>query len=365
MLIIKGHYFDGKTSTKLNVELICSASGELSFNEFPALKYQVDDVDISPRVGNTIRYIDFLDGSQFETEDNDAIDGILEKFKPNKIHNFIYKLEAARKTVIASLVILIVGGWAFIQYGIPYVSREVAMILPEETSHYLGQGILESLDEQWFEPSKLPTAQREELSQIFQQLAMSIGSPEITVAYRYSPVIGANAFALPNGVVVLTDQLIELASDNDEIIAIMLHELGHVEHRHLLRSMIQSFGMTFFVMAVSGDVSSGSTIIASAPLLFIKANYSQNMEIEADTYSLNYMRAHNIYPDYFVTIMEKLELSHSFEYSRCMKENEENDVQACLDYALDKIDGAKAKKKSILGYLSTHPSTKERIERFK
>ena len=362
-LIINGLYFGGQTSEKKKVKLHCTDTGKLSLEGITEQSYRVIDVDISPRVGDTIRYIDFPDGSQFETADNDAVDELLNRFRPDKLHNLIHRLEAAKKVVVASLVVLVIGGWSIIQFGIPYLSRELSMMLPEETSHYLGQGMLETLDGEWFEESNLSQVRQDELSTLFLEHSTNIGKPEIRLEYRNSPIIGANAFALPNNVVVLTDQLIDLASENEEIVAIMLHELGHIEHRHILRSTIQSFSMTFFIMGISGDVSTASSIIASAPVIFIQAGYSQNMELEADNYSLEYMLEHQINPIHFVTIMQKLEASHTLEFRTCMGYND--DTQRCLAVAMAQQDTSSADVRSLGSYLSTHPPTDERLRRFK
>ncbi len=47
--------------------------------------------------------------------------------------------------------------------------------------------------------------------------------------------VGANAFALPSGIVVMTDELVELAKTDDELVAVLAHEIGHVRGRHALR----------------------------------------------------------------------------------------------------------------------------------
>ncbi len=61
----------------------------------------------------------------------------------------------------------------------------------------------------------------------------------MTVEFRASPIIGANAFALPGGIVIVTDQLMQLAEHDDEILAVLAHEIGHVKHRHVLRGLPQ------------------------------------------------------------------------------------------------------------------------------
>jgi Zn-dependent protease with chaperone function len=51
----------------------------------------------------------------------------------------------------------------------------------------------------------------------------------------------ANAFALPNGRVVVTDELVELLkNDSDALRAVLLHEIGHVQHHHSIRLAAQA-----------------------------------------------------------------------------------------------------------------------------
>ena len=130
--------------------------------------------------------------------------------------------------------------------------------------------------------------------------------------------IGANALALPDGTIILTDELYVLAESNDEIHAVLLHEIGHIHHRHSLRKLIEAFSMSFLVMTVTGDVSAGSSVIASAPAFIIQASYSQHMELEADDFSLAFMQANGIAPENFAKILTKLEISHTYAYQKCL-----------------------------------------------
>ena len=358
--VINGLFFEAGNSAQQNVSLSYDDFGEIHIQ---GTSYLANKVEISPRVGNTVRYIDFPDGSQFESNENDAIDTLQDRIKPSKLTHLVYKLEKARIFVVTSLLILVIGGWAFIQFGVPYLSRELAMKLPEDTLHHLGQGMLNALDEDIFEASKISVERQEDLSRLFHDLSDGIGKNKSKIQFRDGGFIGANALALPNGVVVVTDQLLELVSEDEEIISIMLHELGHVENRHILRSLIQSFSMTFFVMAVTGDVSTASNMLASAPLLFIQAGYSQEMELEADSFSLDYMLTNKIDPMNFVVIMSKLEASNTAKFRNC-KSQGDKDIQSCLTSAMEELDDAKTKRYSFGNYLSTHPSLEERIKSF-
>jgi Zn-dependent protease with chaperone function len=61
---------------------------------------------------------------------------------------------------------------------------------------------------------------------------------------------------LPGGYLVITDELIDLAKNNDEIVAVIAHELGHVKGRHALRQTLQGTVSGLIIIAITGDVSS-------------------------------------------------------------------------------------------------------------
>ena len=60
--------------------------------------------------------------------------------------------------------------------------------------------------------------------------------------------------ALPVGSVVFMDELIELAENDEELIAIAYHEFGHVEHRHLIRRSLQGSAVVIGLFLLSGDL---------------------------------------------------------------------------------------------------------------
>ena len=63
-----------------------------------------------------------------------------------------------------------------------------------------------------------------------------------------------NALALPDGSVVFSDELIELAENDEELIAIAYHELGHLEHRHLICRSLQDSAVLIGLFLLTGDL---------------------------------------------------------------------------------------------------------------
>ena len=170
--------------------------------------------------------------------------------------------------------------------------------------------------------------------------------------------IGANAFTLPNGTIVFTDEMVNLATNDHELIAILGHEIGHVVHRHILRRMIQNSSTSILILFITGDVSSASSLVLALPSLLFNLSYSRDFEIEADDFAYNFLIKNNLDPDSFAQIMQRLKYYNSKKLN-C----NDSEIEMCQkNEALDKNEGEFIKQ--ITPYLSTHPDTENRIRKF-
>jgi len=172
------------------------------------------------------------------------------------------------------------------------------------------------------------------------------------LVFRKSPRIGANAFALPSGIIVLTDELIALAGDDDEIYAVLAHELGHVANRHSLRMVLQSGALALLVAVYTGDISASSTLAAEFPVILAHMSYSRQFETEADIFSLNFMLNNKVSPLAFVRMMTKLE-----SYAK-----DKMALKAKVKTNKDSVNKSQTQKTS---FLDSHPSTHDRLKRFR
>lgn len=104
-----------------------------------------------------------------------------------------------------------------------------------------------------------------------------------------------NAFALPDNSIVVTDELIALAGSPDELAGVIAHEIGHIEHRHVMTNVIRNIGAGIFFDVVFGGGGAGQAIaVASVNLAALR--YGRADESEADESGLNYLEAANIDP---------------------------------------------------------------------
>lgn len=336
MTTLSASFYDGKTSAKKDVQLHFYASGELVIRGLEdELKYPLADVRISARVGNTPRSLYLPGGAKCETFDNDAVDALLERHRRHRGAAWLHTLESKLRYVALALVVTVVVAWGFVQYGIPRLAKHVADALPASVDTALGQEGLAVMDRLFFAPSELNEPRQRELQAIFSDIVeASTDDREFKLVFRKSPRVGANAFALPSGIVVITDELVILARDDKELIAVLAHEIGHVVHRHALRRVLQDSTVVLVIAAITGDVASITSLAATIPVVLVEAKYSRDFEREADDYSLHYLRANDISPRHFADILLRMEQS------------------------------APARSE-VPGYLSTHPATEERVQRLR
>ena len=133
-----------------------------------------------------------------------------------------------------------------IDRGLPIVAQHVAERIPVGAESSLGEQTLSGMDRLRAEAvgaSRGATGDAARGVRSNGRMAESL--PEPRLEFRASPALGPNAFALPSGIIVVTDELVTLAHDDREILAVLGHELGHVAHRHVMRQLLQSSATPF------------------------------------------------------------------------------------------------------------------------
>jgi predicted Zn-dependent protease len=203
--------------------------------------------------------------------------------------------------------------------------------VPQGVTERLSTVVLGVLDTQVFAASELPSARQTQIESAFRRLELPNGVPRerYRIFFRKSEQLGANAVALPSGTIVVTDGLVTLATDDREILGVLAHEAGHVHGRHGLRHVLQNSVMGFLIAWFIGDLS---TIAAAAPAALLEANYSRELEREADAFAIDVLRANGIAVRHFGDILRRLE-------------QESGSTRA-----------------AAFQYLSSHPATSERLK---
>ncbi len=315
MIKVEAYYYDGKSSQRLAVTVNFHLSGQVII-EGESIRHEshMEDIDIAPRLGNTPRSLFLKNGIKLETTDNDAMDKVEHYFSQNIYHAVLHKLEKNYHYVTVSVLLTICFIWITIEFGLPYTAKKVAENMPMKIERQIGQQGLEALDDWLLSDSQISQQQQQHLINRFQTLLIEI-QPHYSyqLEIRHSKKLGANALALPGGIIIVTDSLIKLAENDEQILAVLAHEMGHIEFQHGLRSLLQNSFSALFMAAVLGDISSISSLSVTLPTALLESRYSRKFELQADQYASQLLAQQNIAIGQFISILSRLQNEHRDE----------------------------------------------------
>jgi beta-barrel assembly-enhancing protease len=102
-----------------------------------------------------------------------------------------------------------------------------------------------------------------------------------------------NAFALPGGKIFVTAGLMSRMTNEQQLAAVLGHEIIHVAAQHGVKSMQNGVGLSVLVelaAAVAGEDKGAAAKAASqVAASMVSMKYSRNNEYEADKYGMKYM----------------------------------------------------------------------------
>jgi len=134
-----------------------------------------------------------------------------------------------------------------------------------------------------------------------------------------------NAVALPGGRILIFRGLIDKAASPDEVAGVLAHEIGHVEHRHVMIALLRRFGVGLLIGSGGRAGEYGQALLES--------RYSRKAESEADAYSIAHLRQAGISP------------------------------QATADF-FARLGKGEPNMPGFMVYLASHPPSAERRKRF-
>jgi beta-barrel assembly-enhancing protease len=175
----------------------------------------------------------------------------------------------------------------------PDVMKALEEITPEQ-EYYIGRAVGAQVFAQ-YRAHDAP-ALNAYLNKLGQALSLFSERPEIYKGYRFVALDSdeINAFATPSGLVMVSRGLLRLATSEDELAAVLAHEVAHVTERHGLKSIKNArFGTAIGTLAKkTGEVLAGkdleeitgafSDTIGDITKTMIVSGYSKASEFDAD-----------------------------------------------------------------------------------
>lgn len=340
---VSATYFDGRSAIAHAVTLVLNegvlrVSGHSITRNAP-----IAELRVSEAMGAAPRLISFPDGAHCEVRDHAGMSHMLKA--TGFEDSLVVRLQQRWRWAMTAIGITLAVFFAGYHWGLPAISEWLAFRMPDTVLARMGGSTLSLLDRMAFVPSKLPQSRQQALSDAFARLAApggaTSGNTRYTLHFRHGGAVGSNAMALPDGTIVVTDQLVNLAAHDEEILAVLTHELGHIRQRHGLRMLIQGSIVAFVVSFYLGDVSS---VAAGLPTLLLQARYSRDHEREADQFGSAMLKANGMSPARLADMLGRLEESHR---GKGRQLSGKEDAFSAGDY------------------LQSHPATRERVDALK
>jgi predicted Zn-dependent protease len=137
-----------------------------------------------------------------------------------------------------------------------------------------------------------------------------------------------NAFALPNGHLVIYTGLILNSDNQEELTGVICHEIAHIEQNHVNKKLVKEIGLSALISMTTGG---GAEVIKETAKLLSSSSFDRSLEKEADIKAVDYLLNANVNPEPFANFLSKL------------SDTEDETTK-------------------YLTWISTHPDSKERAE---
>jgi predicted Zn-dependent protease len=150
-----------------------------------------------------------------------------------------------------------------------------------------------------------------------QALALVSDRPETFTGYHFQilDTDEVNAFAAPSGFIFVSRGLLRLCQSEDDLAAVLAHEIGHVQLSHALKAIKQSrttsalTGAAGSMVQFQGDAYTVQMAnvfrdsVGKAADQLIKGQYSQSQELEADKAAITILKRDGYDPNGLVRVL--------------------------------------------------------------
>jgi Zn-dependent protease with chaperone function len=304
--MLSAEYFDGR-STRVRVVRLEVAGDDLQITgEDIERRVPFSGVKVDERLGRAPRRLRFADESFCVVSDLNALDAMLASIAHQD--GWVDRIQRRARFVLMSLAACAVLAVAAYKWGLPWAADIGAAHLPAGISVKLTNQALEILDDKVLLPTGIAEDRQRALNAKFHALRLPEGgTAKAELLFRRSPQLGANAFTLPDGRIIVLDDLITIIGDDRQILATLAHEAGHGHGNHGMRMLLQNSLVGAFLAFYVGDISS---LLAIAPATLMQARYSREFEAQADDYAAAVLRLNGMSPGLLADALDKLAKSH-------------------------------------------------------
>jgi len=326
MNTIEAKYFDGQSSSLQQISIVFDRTiNEIRLQTVDggSVIWQSENLQFE-QYGNLleIRNKNYA-GAILKIEDKDFSQKFYETMKQNRrvdIHTRLLNLGFSKIIAIAICLFgLVIFAYLYI---LPPLAEKSAELLPKGFDDKIGDMFMET----FLNESEIDIEKTNYLEQFALELNLKNTKPLNFTVVQSNEV---NAFALPNGQIVVYSAILNKMENYEELAALLGHEAAHVNKRHSIKMLCRNLAGYLMVSLLFSDVNGIMAVVADNAQQLHSLSYSRKFEQEADKEGLKILIENNVNPNGMVKLFEQLEKENEF---------------------------------FALKIMSSHPLTKERIE---
>ena len=323
---IEAKYYDGQSSAPRQTTVVFNNT----MNEFLlqtidgiSFVWQLEDLQFE-QYGSLLEVRNKnYSGAILKIDDKNFSEKFYVAMKQNKridIHTRLLNLGLSKITAIAICLLGLIAIAYF--YVFPLIAEKSAVLLPESFDDEIGNMFMDA----FLNENDIDTTKTKYLEQFAAELNLKNEKPLRFTVIKSKEI---NAFALPNGQIVVFSAILKNMKSYDVLVALLGHEASHVNHRHSTKMLCRNLAGYMVVSLLFSDVNGVMAVLADNAQQLHSLSYSRSFEQEADEQGLKILMDNHVNPNGMVKLFEQLE--------------EESKV-------------------SIPKIISSHPLTKERKE---
>jgi len=225
------------------------------------------------------------------------------------------------------IVVVFLSLWALFSW-IKFPKPDIDLTLPVRTEEEIGDVLIEA----YLKTNSVikDTVILKAVNEISERLTNKLENSEYYHKFYVVNNPEINAFASLGGNIVIFSGLLKMADSPEEVAAVLAHEIGHVEEKHVSKTLINKLGVAVLSSILTGG---DPTLIIEILEMTLSNTFSRSQEDKADDFSLELLEKSGIPPSSLATFFRKMKKNNDFGYEKQLE------------------------------FISTHPDTDKRIRK--
>ncbi|ANO49516.1 peptidase M48 Ste24p [Flavobacterium columnare] len=321
-------YYDGVSSKPHLVELFLDIRKNCLFfenKEKGCLNWSINELDHTFQSNLVVLHYKLDVSQNIQITDQKFIQEFKQYLSENKQLDWNQKIRNLNLIIVISIAMILFVSVIFSYfYVVPWLGEKAAVLLPQSFDDKLGVSA--------FNQFILTENKKEKESQLLQEFADQLklkNTKKLHFTIVDSPIV--NAFALPDGNIVVYKGILDKIKTYEELVALLGHETAHVNQRHAIKLLCRDLSGYLFLSVMLGDINGIMSVVGQHADSLYSLSFSRNFETQSDEEGFKLMLANQIDPKGMIDLFTTLE-------------KEENSTAL-----------------SVPEFLSSHPITKERI----